>query len=74
MSGLAFWRIAVPFREIARILARLLGHWATSPDLNLVYVHLNRLINHYDLNVVYMAGPGHGGPALVAMFTSKGPT
>jgi xylulose-5-phosphate/fructose-6-phosphate phosphoketolase len=45
---------------------RLLGHWGTSPGLNLVYVHLNRLIKQYDLNVVYMAGPGHGGPALVA--------
>ena len=43
-----------------------LGHWGTSPGLNLVYVHLNRLINQYDLSVVYMAGPGHGGPALVA--------
>jgi xylulose-5-phosphate/fructose-6-phosphate phosphoketolase len=48
------------------IKPRLLGHWGTSPGLNLVYVHLNRLINQYDLNVVYMAGPGHGGPALVA--------
>ena len=49
-----------------QIKPRLLGHWGTSPGLNLVYVHLNRLINQYDLNVVYMAGPGHGGPALVA--------
>jgi xylulose-5-phosphate/fructose-6-phosphate phosphoketolase len=48
------------------IKPRLLGHWGTSPGLNLVYVHLNRLINQYDLDVVYMAGPGHGGPALVA--------
>jgi phosphoketolase len=48
------------------IKPRLLGHWSTSPGLNLIYVHLNRLINQYDLNVVYIAGPGHGGPALVA--------
>ena len=49
-----------------QIKPRLLGHWGTSPGLNLVYVHLNRLIRKYDLDVVYMAGPGHGGPALVA--------
>jgi xylulose-5-phosphate/fructose-6-phosphate phosphoketolase len=48
------------------IKPRLLGHWGTSPGLNLIYVHLNRLINKYDLDVVYMAGPGHGGPAIVA--------
>jgi len=48
------------------IKPRLLGHWGTSPGLNLIYVHLNRLINKYDLDVVYMAGPGHRGPALVA--------
>ena len=45
---------------------RLLGHWGTTPGLNFIYVHLNRLINKYDLNVIYLAGPGHGGPALVA--------
>src|ERR1700752_1442969 len=49
-----------------QIKPRLLGHWGTSPGLNLIYVHLNRLINKYDLDVVYMAGPGHGGPAIVA--------
>jgi len=48
------------------IKPRLLGHWGTSPGLNLVYVHLNRIIREYDANIVYMAGPGHGGPALVA--------
>lgn len=48
------------------IKPRLLGHWGTSPGLSLIYVHLNRLIVKYDLDVVYMAGPGHGGPALVA--------
>ncbi len=45
---------------------RLLGHWGTTPGLNFIYVHLNRLINKYDLDVIYLAGPGHGGPALVA--------
>ena len=46
------------------IKPRLLGHWGTSPGLNLVFVHLNRLINQYGLDIIYMAGPGHGGPAL----------
>jgi xylulose-5-phosphate/fructose-6-phosphate phosphoketolase len=45
---------------------RLLGHWGTSPGLSLLYVHLNRLIAERDANVIYLAGPGHGGPALVA--------
>ncbi len=45
---------------------RLLGHWGTSPGLSLVYVHLNRLIREHDVNAIYLAGPGHGGPALVA--------
>src|SRR6185295_4573574 len=45
---------------------RLLGHWGTSPGLSLVYVHLNRLIRETDVSAIYLAGPGHGGPALVA--------
>lgn len=45
---------------------RLLGHWGTSPGLNLVYVHLNRLVRETDAKVIYLAGPGHGGPAIVA--------
>ena len=48
------------------IKPRLLGHWGTSPGLSFIYVHLNRLIKQYDANVVYLTGPGHGGPALVA--------
>ena len=48
------------------IKPRLLGHWGTSPGLNLVYVQLNRLIRETDQEVLYVAGPGHGGPALVA--------
>ncbi len=50
----------------ADIKPRLLGHWGTSPGLSLVYVHLDRLIVERDLDVIYLAGPGHGGPALVA--------
>ncbi|THF70854.1 phosphoketolase family protein [Deinococcus sp. Arct2-2] len=46
--------------------ARLLGHWGTTPGLNFIYVHLNRLIRQHDLSVLYVAGPGHGGPGLVA--------
>jgi xylulose-5-phosphate/fructose-6-phosphate phosphoketolase len=45
---------------------RLLGHWGTTPGLNFIYVHLNRVIRELDLDMIYMAGPGHGGPALVA--------
>jgi xylulose-5-phosphate/fructose-6-phosphate phosphoketolase len=48
------------------IKPRLLGHWGTSPGLSLIYVHLNRLIQDTGANVIYLAGPGHGGPALVA--------
>src|SRR3954453_12668539 len=45
---------------------RLLGHWGTSPGLNMLCVHLNRVIKNDDLNVIYIIGPGHGGPSLVA--------
>src|SRR4051812_25269530 len=48
------------------IKPRLLGHWGTTPGLNFIYVHLNRIIRKYDLSMMYIAGPGHGGPALVA--------
>ena len=48
------------------IKPRLLGHWGTSPGLNLIYVHLNRLIQDHDVNMIYLAGPGHGGPAILA--------
>ena len=51
---------------LAHIKPRLLGHWGTTPGLNFVYVHLNRVIHEYDLNVIYITGPGHGGPGLVA--------
>lgn len=45
---------------------RLLGHWGTTPGLNFIYAHMNRVIRMYDLDVIYLAGPGHGGPGLVA--------
>ncbi len=48
------------------IKPRLLGHWGTTPGQNFVYVHLNRVINECDLDMIYISGPGHGGPALVA--------
>jgi xylulose-5-phosphate/fructose-6-phosphate phosphoketolase len=52
--------------KLEHIKPRLLGHWGTTPGLNFIYVHFNRVIKKYDLNVIYMAGPGHGGPAIVA--------
>ena len=52
--------------EKAHIKPRLLGHWGTTPGLNFVYAHLNRLIKKLDLDMIYIAGPGHGGPGLVA--------
>lgn len=51
---------------LEHIKPRLLGHWGTAPGLNFIYVHLNRIIKQYDLNMLYVTGPGHGGPALVA--------
>ena len=52
--------------KIEHVKPRLLGHWGTTPGLNFIYVHLNRIIKQHDLNVLYVAGPGHGGPGLVA--------
>lgn len=51
---------------LKHIKPRLLGHWGTTPGLNFIYVHLNRIIKKYDLNMIYVTGPGHGGPGLVA--------
>ena len=51
---------------LAHIKPRLLGHWGTTPGLNFIYVHLNRLIRNRDLDMIYVAGPGHGGPGLLA--------
>jgi xylulose-5-phosphate/fructose-6-phosphate phosphoketolase len=52
--------------KLEHIKPRLLGHWGTTPGLNFIYLHFNRLIKKLDLNVIYVAGPGHGGPGLVA--------
>ncbi len=57
--------LRVPLKR-EHIKPRLLGHWGTSPGLNLIYVHLNRVIKAQDLNVLFITGPGHGGPSLVA--------
>jgi len=51
---------------LEHIKPRLLGHWGTTPGLNFIYVHLNRVIKALDLNVIFVCGPGHGGPAVVA--------
>jgi xylulose-5-phosphate/fructose-6-phosphate phosphoketolase len=52
--------------KLAHIKPRLLGHWGTTPGLNFIYAHLNRVIKEHDLNIIYITGPGHGGPGLVA--------
>jgi xylulose-5-phosphate/fructose-6-phosphate phosphoketolase len=52
--------------KLVHVKPRLLGHWGTTPGLNFIYVHLNRVIREQDLNMIYIAGPGHGGPAMVA--------
>ncbi|NJL09225.1 MAG: phosphoketolase family protein [Calothrix sp. SM1_7_51] len=52
--------------KLEHVKPRLLGHWGTTPGLNFIYVHLNRVIKKYDVEMIYIAGPGHGGPALVA--------
>src|SRR4029077_4256231 len=56
------------------IKPRLLGHWGTTPGLNFVYAHLNRLICERDLSMIYVTGPGHGGPGLVANVGLEGPS
>jgi xylulose-5-phosphate/fructose-6-phosphate phosphoketolase len=52
--------------KLEDIKPRLLGHWGTTPGLNFIYAHLNRVINKNDLNIIYICGPGHGGPGMVA--------
>jgi xylulose-5-phosphate/fructose-6-phosphate phosphoketolase len=52
--------------EAEHVKPRLLGHWGTTPGLNFLYVHLNRLIREHDLDMIYICGPGHGGPGMVA--------
>jgi xylulose-5-phosphate/fructose-6-phosphate phosphoketolase len=52
--------------QLSHIKNMLLGHWGTTPGQNFIYTHLNRVINKYDLEMIYISGPGHGGPAVVA--------
>ena len=51
---------------LADLKHMLLGHWGTTPGQNFIYVHLNRVIKKYDLDMIYVSGPGHGGPAVVS--------
>ena len=58
-------RLREPLR-LEHVKPRLLGHWGTTPGLNFVYVHMNRVIKERDLDAIYVTGPGHGGPGIVA--------
>ncbi len=58
---------------LADIEPMLLGHWGTTPGQNFIYAHLNRAINQYDLDMIYVSGPGHGGPAVVDRRTKVEP-
>jgi xylulose-5-phosphate/fructose-6-phosphate phosphoketolase len=51
--------------ELSDVKSMLLGHWGTTPGQTFIYTHLNRVINKYDLDMIYLSGPGHGGPALM---------
>src|SRR5437763_4915155 len=57
---------------LKHVKPRLLGHWGTTPGLNFLYVHLNRAIKQHDLDMMYIIGPGHGGPSLVAQAYLEG--
>ena len=52
--------------ELGDVKKLLLGHWGTTPGQNFIYTHLNRAITKHDLNMLYISGPGHGGPALIS--------
>src|SRR5664280_367821 len=52
--------------KLEHIKPRLLGHWGTTPGLNFMYLHLNRVIKKFDLNMIFVTGPGHGAPGVVA--------
>ncbi len=52
--------------SLQHVKRRLLGHWGTTPGLNFIYAHLNRLIKAHDIDMIFLTGPGHGGPAIVA--------
>ena len=57
--------------KLSDVKPLVVGHWGTTPGQNFIYVHLNRVIKKYDLNMFYVAGPGHGGRRLLAMSISK---
>lgn len=63
--------LKTPLKE-EHVKKRLLGHWGTTPGLNFIYVHMNRVIKNHDLDAIFMAGPGHGGPAVVAQTYLEG--
>src|SRR5512138_2393775 len=68
-AGMIYLRANPLLREplkLEHIKQRLLGHWGTSPGLSFIYIHLNRLIKKYDVNTIFMAGPGHGAPGVLA--------
>ena len=68
-AGMIYLRANPLLREPLKnehIKQRLLGHWGTSPGLSFIYVHLNRLIRRYDLDTIFMVGPGHGAPGVLA--------
>src|SRR5258708_10947798 len=68
-AGMIYLRANPLLREPLKrehIKQRLLGHWGSSPGLSFMYIHLNRLIKKYDLNAIFMAGPGHGAPGILA--------
>src|SRR5258705_991178 len=59
--------------KLEHIKPRLLGHWGTTPGLNFIYAHCNRIIKKYDLNMIYICGPGHGGAGMVGNTHLEGP-
>ena len=59
---------------LAHVKRMLLGHWGTTPGQNFIYTHLNRIIKKYDVDMIYMSGPGHGGPAIVGSTIGKART
>jgi xylulose-5-phosphate/fructose-6-phosphate phosphoketolase len=68
-AGMIYLRANSLLREPLKpehIKRRLLGHWGSDPGMSLVYIHLNRLIKKYDLDTFFVAGPGHGAPALIS--------
>jgi xylulose-5-phosphate/fructose-6-phosphate phosphoketolase len=68
-AGMIYLRDNPLLREplkVEHVKRRLLGHWGSDPGMSLIYIHLNRLIKKYDLNVIFVAGPGHGAPALIS--------